>query len=180
MVLCFGNKFRHPSGEMDDVPNLIKHWPCAVKTHFPEQHTRPGRMNIFDIVWSKYMSYTYMWNHVKNFPMFPSTFQPPVMGPAPRPKSPAMASCHTALVKVSERLQCSCSMFPSCCNIFCNISELLVSSCISFSYVLLTSFEIHSISASNFSCSTSQSDETLQFLFNGEGNLNPAAKLRLC
>ena len=28
---------------MDDIPNLIKHWPCAVKTHFPRQHTRPGR-----------------------------------------------------------------------------------------------------------------------------------------
>ena len=52
---------------------------------------------------------------------------------------------------------------------------------LAISHVLLTSFEIHhSISASKFSCSTSQSDGTLQFLFNGEGNLNPAAKLKLC
>ena len=42
-VSCFGTQSRHPSGEMDDIPNLIKHWPCAVKTHFPGQHTRPGR-----------------------------------------------------------------------------------------------------------------------------------------
>ena len=34
-VSCFGTQSRHPSGEMDDIPNLIKHWPCAVKTHFP-------------------------------------------------------------------------------------------------------------------------------------------------
>ena len=24
---------------MEDIPNLIKHWPCAVKTHFPGQQT---------------------------------------------------------------------------------------------------------------------------------------------
>ena len=29
--------------ELDDIPNLTRHWPCAVKTHFPGQHTRPGR-----------------------------------------------------------------------------------------------------------------------------------------
>ena len=42
-VSCFGNKSRHPSGEMDDILNLIKHWLCPVKTHFPRQHTPPGR-----------------------------------------------------------------------------------------------------------------------------------------
>ena len=29
---------------MDDTENLTKHWPCAVKTHFPGQHTSAGRM----------------------------------------------------------------------------------------------------------------------------------------
>ena len=42
-VSRFGNKSRHPFGEMDGIPNLIKHRPCAVKTHFAGQHTRPGR-----------------------------------------------------------------------------------------------------------------------------------------
>ena len=39
--------FRHPSAQMDDTENLTKHWPCAVKTHFPWQHIRPGRNCIF-------------------------------------------------------------------------------------------------------------------------------------
>ena len=42
-VSCFGTKSRHPFGETDDIPNLIKHRPCAVKMNFPGQHTRPGR-----------------------------------------------------------------------------------------------------------------------------------------
>ena len=46
-VSRFGNKSRHPFGEMDDIPNLIKHWPFAVKTHFPGQHTSPGRIFIY-------------------------------------------------------------------------------------------------------------------------------------
>ena len=30
---------RHPFGQMDDMKNLTKHWPCAVITHIPGQHT---------------------------------------------------------------------------------------------------------------------------------------------
>ena len=43
-----GVNSRHPSAQMDNTKNLKKHWPCAVKTHFPGQHTLPGRkyMNI--------------------------------------------------------------------------------------------------------------------------------------
>ena len=150
-------------------------------------------MIIYDYV-TKYL-YMYMWNHVK-FPMFPTAFQPPGMGPAPRPKSPAMASCHTALVKgrfediwkvavrsrrVSIMLQRILQHTVFECIWTAGIILYLL---LAISHVLLTSFEIHhSISASKFSCSTSQSDGTLQFfefLFNGEGNLNPAAKLKLC
>ena len=39
-----GVNVRHPSAQMDDTENLTKHWPCAVKTHFPGQHIRPGRI----------------------------------------------------------------------------------------------------------------------------------------
>ena len=39
--------FRHPSAQMDDMENLTKHWPCAVKTPFPWQHIRPGRIIIY-------------------------------------------------------------------------------------------------------------------------------------
>ena len=34
---------------MDDIPNLIKDWPGAVKTHFPGQHTRPGPKSTYYI-----------------------------------------------------------------------------------------------------------------------------------
>ena len=37
-------KNRHPFAQTDDTGNLTKHWPCAVKTHFPGQHIRPGRI----------------------------------------------------------------------------------------------------------------------------------------
>jgi hypothetical protein len=40
-------KSRHPFGHPDDSPNCIKHWPCAVKTHFLGQHLRPGRSYIY-------------------------------------------------------------------------------------------------------------------------------------
>ena len=47
-VSCFGNKSRHPFGEMGDIPNLAKHWRhCAVKTYFPGQHTRLGSVYIY-------------------------------------------------------------------------------------------------------------------------------------
>ena len=36
-------KNRHPFAQTNDTGNLTKHWPCAVKTHFPGQHIRPGR-----------------------------------------------------------------------------------------------------------------------------------------
>ena len=39
---------RHPFAQTDDMGNLTKHWPYAVKTHFPGQHIRPGR--IFSIL----------------------------------------------------------------------------------------------------------------------------------
>ena len=42
-----GETFRHPFGQTDDMENLTKHWPCAVKTHFPGQHTRSGRNSIW-------------------------------------------------------------------------------------------------------------------------------------
>ena len=42
-----GVNFRHPSAQMDDTENLTKHWPCAVKTHFPGQHIRPGRIYMY-------------------------------------------------------------------------------------------------------------------------------------
>ena len=35
--------FCHPSAHMDDTENLTRHCPCAVKTHSPGQHIRPGR-----------------------------------------------------------------------------------------------------------------------------------------
>ena len=40
-------KVRHPFAQTNDTGNLTKHWPCAVKTHFPGQHIRPGRIFIF-------------------------------------------------------------------------------------------------------------------------------------
>ena len=39
---------RHPFAQLDDTGNLTKHWPCAVKTHFPGQHIRPGRNIIYE------------------------------------------------------------------------------------------------------------------------------------
>ena len=42
-----GEHFRHPFGQTDDMENLTKHWPCAVKTHFPGQQTRSGRIHIY-------------------------------------------------------------------------------------------------------------------------------------
>ena len=46
-VLCFGNKSRQPSCKLADIPKCIEDWPCAVKTHFPGQHIRPGRVYIY-------------------------------------------------------------------------------------------------------------------------------------
>ena len=43
-------KKRHPFAQTNDTGNLTKHWPCAVKTHFPGQHIRPGRIIIFEHV----------------------------------------------------------------------------------------------------------------------------------
>ena len=66
---CFGNTSRHPSGEMDDITNLIKHGPCAVKTHFPRQHTRPGRVylyiyiNIYIYIYTHTHVYIYIYTH---------------------------------------------------------------------------------------------------------------------
>ena len=37
---------RHPLAQTNDTGNLAKHWPCAIKTHFPGQHIRPGRYTI--------------------------------------------------------------------------------------------------------------------------------------
>ena len=39
----FGNKSHQPSCKLPDIPKCIKHWPCGAKTHFPGQHTHPGR-----------------------------------------------------------------------------------------------------------------------------------------
>ena len=49
---------------MADIPNLIKHWPCAVKTHFPGQHIRHGRSNII------YIIYIYLENQLNPIDMF--------------------------------------------------------------------------------------------------------------
>ena len=46
---------RHPSAQMDDTENLAKHWPCAVKMHFPGQHIRPSRI------------YTYVYIYIYEF-----------------------------------------------------------------------------------------------------------------
>ena len=53
-VLCFGNKSRQPSCKLADIPKCIEDWPCAVKTHFPGQHTRPGP-NYLDINLNMYI-----------------------------------------------------------------------------------------------------------------------------
>ena len=55
-------KNRHPFAQMNDMGNLTKHWPCAVKTHFPGQHIRPGRINIYiyRIVLYTIIVYTYI------------------------------------------------------------------------------------------------------------------------
>ena len=58
----FGNKSRHPFGEMDDIPNLIKHWPCAVKMNFPGQHTRPGRNISTNIVGKRYTLFYHIYD----------------------------------------------------------------------------------------------------------------------
>ena len=50
---------------MADIPNLIKHWPCAVKTHFPGQHTRHGRSNIIIYI------YTWRTNWIQLICLFP-------------------------------------------------------------------------------------------------------------
>ena len=46
---------RHPSGEMDDIPNLRKHWPCAVKTH-----TTPGSTPVLAVNTYVYVLYVCM------------------------------------------------------------------------------------------------------------------------
>ena len=45
-----GEHFRHPFGQTDDMENLTKHWPCAIKPHLPGQHTRSGRIITIIIV----------------------------------------------------------------------------------------------------------------------------------
>ena len=55
--------FRHPSAQMDDTENLTKHWPCAVKTHFPGQHIRPGRIYIYIYIYTYTYVYTYIYTY---------------------------------------------------------------------------------------------------------------------
>jgi len=59
-------KSRHPFGHPDDIPNCIKHWPCAVKTHFLGQHLRPGRsyIYIYIYIYNIYNIYIY---YITNF-----------------------------------------------------------------------------------------------------------------
>ena len=47
---------------MEDIPNLIKHWPCAVKTHFPGQQTLFSPHYIY-----KYI-YIYVFRHRSHEP----------------------------------------------------------------------------------------------------------------
>ena len=56
--------FRHPSAQMDDTENLTNHWPCAVKTCFPGQHIRPGRINKYIYIYIYICIYIYIYLHL--------------------------------------------------------------------------------------------------------------------
>ena len=58
--LCFGKKSRHPLGQSDDIPKCIKHWLCAVKTHFPGQHP---------LSWPYNYVYIYRYMYMIDFPL---------------------------------------------------------------------------------------------------------------
>ena len=53
-------KNRHPFAQTNDTGNLTKHWPCAVKTHFPGQHIRPGCIYIYTYIFICIYIYIYI------------------------------------------------------------------------------------------------------------------------
>ena len=66
MLMKWGKKKnRHPFAQTNDTGNLTKHWPCAVKTHFPGQHIRPGRVYIYIYIYI----YMYNWFSIDKHPV---------------------------------------------------------------------------------------------------------------
>ena len=66
-------KNRHPFAQTNDTGNLTKHWPCAVKTHFPGQHIRPGCIYIYIYIYIYMYIYIYHISRIYQ-PHYPMIF----------------------------------------------------------------------------------------------------------